>query len=145
MQLAELSERLRAQIALKPRDAGLHHLLAITYFGQGLLRRSEWEFKESLSLVPGEAIVQFNTGVLYYHGHFERKSEEHWLRTVELDPSMADAHFNLCYLYYRWKQYPEALAYADRAERIGANLPPELLRELKRLVGDSLNHDGNRR
>jgi Flp pilus assembly protein TadD len=60
-----------------------------------------------------------------------------YTRAVRLDPASAAAYHGRALAHFHNRDFAEALRDARRAERLGADVAPEFLAELRALVGRS--------
>ena len=115
-----------------PKETARRHALAVLYFARGYLVRSVEEFRAAIEQDARNPELRYNLGVLYYDAHFGAKAEQEWLAAIERNPMMADAHHNLCYWYYEQEQYYKARDHLNEALQLGANVAPDLVREIER-------------
>lgn len=133
--LMDLQQNLEAERLIRPGDGEILRSLGALFFARGLFVQSLSALNDALSVQPTNAEVHYNLGVLYFDARKKREAETSFLRALEFNPDLAQAHGNLCYLYYEQDRFEEARGHCERAQQLGAWIPPQLIEALKTEVG----------
>ncbi len=84
---------------LWPRNADVHHLLGVSYFGLDDTRNAQHEFEQSIQIDPQYVKSWISLGALYLAGGDNSAAEVKFKRALELEPNSAAAYYYLgqCY------------------------------------------------
>lgn len=82
-----------------PRNADVHHLLGVSYFGLDDPRNAQHEFEQSIQIDPHYVKSWISLGALYVASDDNRAAEVTLKRALELEPNSAAAYYYVgqCY------------------------------------------------
>ncbi|MBK9171209.1 MAG: tetratricopeptide repeat protein [Bryobacterales bacterium] len=103
----------RRAVALDPRDAGAHDVLALNLAQSDQFADARRHWEESLRLAPDRAAVHNNFATLLVRMGDRVRALHHYRRAVALDPGFAPARFNLAVTLAEAGQTAAARAEAD--------------------------------
>ena len=108
----------------------------LMYFKKGNLDQAIYDYTKAIELKPGNAMLYTSRGNTYLQkgGASDDQALSDFSRAIQLDPGQSLAYYGRALIYDTRKQYKDALNDANKAKKLGYNVPDDWLDELKRLA-----------
>jgi superkiller protein 3 len=124
----------RKAISVKPDMVNAITSLAGMYFERQDFARAEKLYKDALQFYPDESSIYYNLAACYSNQKKYKLAESAYKKAVTISPESAGAHNGLAITYYYLKDYKEALKHILIAQKLGYDIPQDLLELLERKV-----------
>jgi tetratricopeptide (TPR) repeat protein len=118
-------------LVLKPGMLAALVDLGTAYFDQDHYDLAIQYYRRAAVLKPEDVRILFNLGSAYLKKEDFDPAVKTYLQVVKLDPQIGDAHHALAYAFYRLENYDLAWNHANAAQKLGANLPQDLLKAIQ--------------
>lgn len=114
----------------------------ISYYNRGAahIAKKEYDqaiacFDKAIEIEPSFAQAYCNRGTAYYEkGQYDRAILD-FDKAIEIDSDFAGAYYNRAGAYFHKKEYDKILQDVLKAQRMGHNVSPELLKVLQEASG----------
>lgn len=111
--------------------AEAHHNLGVAYGEKGMRDKAIAEFKKAIRINPNLADTYHNLGIAYSEKGMHDEAIAEFVKAVGINPDYADAHYGLATAYYYKEEYSLAITHCDKAIKLGYQVRPEFLKDLK--------------
>jgi tetratricopeptide (TPR) repeat protein len=124
----------------KAADLSPGSAVAFQFMGDVMLRlnrpgEAARHFKKALAINPNLQQAHYGLGYIYGKKGMTRSAIESYETVLKLDPRHGGAHRNLALLYFQAGFYKRAREHAEKARRMGAEPPEELIRAIEEKLG----------
>jgi len=119
-------------IKINPDMAPALTNLANVYFKQKDYKKAIEYYRKAERLDPANALIYHNLGAAYSNRDMYEQSVAEYSKAVQLDPEMADAHKGLGIGHYKLENYELALKHLKIAQKLGQDVPEDLLTAVER-------------
>jgi len=106
-------------LARNPLYADAHYNLAIVLEKTGKKEEAIIEYRMALKSDANFIKAYNNLASLYYKSGKTREAIDILKTAIEKNPKNPQAYANLCFLYFQLDDYPEAVSYYEKAEKLG--------------------------
>ncbi len=119
-------ESYQKAIALNPNNYKYYDNLGIAFGQVGSLDKAELQFNKAIALNPPDPIPYSNIGYLYFLKKNFRLAETNLKQAYAIDSNFTKVQILLVNLYYQEKNYDQVRFYADKLQKAGIVLDPQL-------------------
>ncbi|MCQ9206927.1 MAG: tetratricopeptide repeat protein [Omnitrophica bacterium] len=118
-------------IELNPNYPNAYHDLGVTYHKTGEYEKAIAAYKRAIKLNPNSEEMYTNLAMANEALGKAEDAIYAYKRAIRINPGHASAHNNLAILYFRTKRYSLAAKHCDKALRLGHEVSPQFLNDLK--------------
>lgn len=111
--------------------ANAHANLGAVLHSKGQLDEAIEEYQHALSLNAEEGETRCDLGAAYEAKGMVEEAIAQFRESLTINPALAQAHCGLARVYLSKKQHPLAIKHCDEALKLGFEVPPGLLADLK--------------
>jgi tetratricopeptide (TPR) repeat protein len=130
--IEEAAAVLERIVSIIPDRAGqAYYHIALIYIEGADNESGEKYLLKAVEAQPDLADAYNNLGTLYANRSDYEEAIEAFEKAIKADPKMGDAHLNFGMCNMLLKKYPKAIRHIDRAQKLGVEVDPWILRELK--------------
>lgn len=119
-------------LTLEPGMTAAMERLGNVYFDRKDYNTAIELYRKIIQIKPTEAATYYNLAAAYSNKGNFYPAQTAYLKAIELNPGMSDAHKGLAFVFYQLKMYEKAWEYAKSAQNLGAALPEQLLKAIKK-------------
>lgn len=121
----------RRALALDPQHASIRNNLGAALARQGRIDEALPEAQRAVALAPGDVAARGNLAGMYLSSGMTAEGIREYNRILEIDNRNPGALAGLVRAYFIRGEYRDALAYCDRANRLGCRIDPLLQKALE--------------
>jgi len=118
-------------VAIDPHYTEAYSTLGTAYGQKGMVDEAIAEFRKALTIDPSCAGAHNNLGVAYGLKGMTDKAIVEFKKALDIDSSLSDAYKNLAVAYYSRMQYDIAIKHCDKAVKLGADVDPQFIKDIK--------------
>ncbi len=123
-------------IEIQPDFAEAYNSRGNAYFAKGLFGKALLNYSKAIQIKPDYAGAYSNRGNVYFGKKLFDRAVLEYNQALRLNPDYAEALGNRAVAYYQLGQYDKSREDASRAQRLGRQLDPRFLEDLKKALSE---------
>ena len=121
-------------VGMEEKSAEFYFKRGVEHEEKGQYDRAITDFTKALELNPRLAKVYYKGNAYLKKGQYDKAITD-FNKALELDPQYARSYLGRAIVYTMRKDYDKAWEAAHQAQRLGLQVPPDFLEELRKASG----------